>query len=134
MYINFPAAIPVGAHSHPKYSMRRSGAGETGRWRWVRQIGQLPPYEKGSSILRQFARDQALAEAAVREDRRSVRVLQQHIVTGAKVGMGQEVEGSLCAPDLRLRGGIRIHAPQAANSVREPQIGGVAVGRVRKSS
>src|ERR1017187_2136126 len=86
-------------------------------------MGQQPADEKGISILGQFARDHALPEAAVREDRRSVPVLQQRIVTGAKVGMGQEVEGPLSAPDLRLRGGIGFML-QATNPVREPQIGG----------
>src|ERR1019366_1651579 len=75
------------------------------------------------SILRHFARDHALAEAAVREGRRSVRVLQQGVVTGAEGGMGQEIEGPLCVPHLWLGGGIGF-VFQAANPVREAQIGG----------
>src|ERR1039458_5362642 len=121
MYISLPAAIPVERTTIEILDTAERSAKLA--LPLVRQIGQQPSDEKGSSILRQFARDHALAEAAVREDRRSVRVLQQRIVTGAKVGMGQEIEGPLCTPDLRLGGGIGFML-QAANSVREPQIGG----------
>ena len=86
IHLRFPPAIPVERTPIEVFNTAQWSAKLT--LPLVRQIGQQPPDEKGSSILRKFARDHALAEAAIREDRRSVRVSQQGVVTGAEVGMG----------------------------------------------
>ena len=100
----------------------------------VRQIRQQAAHEEGVPILRQFARDNALAEAAVGEQGRSVGILKEGVVTGAEVGMRQEVEGPLGALHLWLGGGVGFKF-KPANSVRKAQDpAGVAVGGVRSIS
>src|ERR1017187_1851349 len=121
IHLSLPAAIPVERAPIEVFDAAQRSAKLA--LALVRQKRQQAPDEKSITILRKFARDHALAEAAVREDRRSVRVLQQGVVTGAEIGMGQEIEGPLGAPDLWLGGGIRFML-QATNPVREPQIGG----------
>src|SRR5471030_3549265 len=115
IHLSLPAAIPVQRTPIEVFNPAQWSAKLAVPL--VRKIRQQPPDEKGISILRKFARDHAMAEAAVREDSRSVRALQQGVVTGAEVGMGQEIEGPLCVPDLWLGGGIRFML-QAANPTR----------------
>src|ERR1035441_1662235 len=70
--LSLPAAIPVERTPIEVFDAAQGSAKLALPLVW--QIRQQAPDEKNISILRKFARDHALAEAAVREDRRSVRV------------------------------------------------------------
>src|SRR5579872_6592918 len=85
IHLRFPAAIPIQRASIEVFNTAQRSAKLA--LPLVRQIGQQAPDEKGISILRKLAGDNALTEAAVGEESRSVRVLQKGVVTGAEVGM-----------------------------------------------
>ena len=72
IHLRFPAAIPIQRTPIEVFNTAQRSAKLA--LPLVRQIGQQAPDEKGISILRKFARDNALAETAIREQGRSIRV------------------------------------------------------------
>jgi hypothetical protein len=87
----------------------------------MRQVRKYAADEEYLSIIGEVAGNNALAEAAIWEQRGRIRVAQQRIEAGPQFGMGQEIKRSFDEPEphrVALGGEFK-----ATNTVAEAKIG-----------
>ena len=97
-YFGSAAAVPIDGIAVEKldFSERRAEAAFT----TLGQERQNPAGKKGFAVRREFARSKDRSKASVREQDWSVRVEKQCLITGSKLGIGEDIEGAFDGPQL----------------------------------